>query len=445
MPSRPAARLPFHAILATRRLSARGRRAAGVVAVVLAVLVLALVATAAVDGEQEPVAGPATTTGTEFIDGATTTAVDDVAPSGAVTPTVKPTDRVAPNGRDLGAISEETDFGLPVAAKRAYLRAARRANTEHPGCDLPWELVAGIGRVESDHGRFGGSRLGVDGVSRPRIIGIALNGVGPVAAIPDTDDGRLDGDPVWDRAIGPMQFIPTTWRAARRDGDGDAVTNPHDLDDAALATASLLCPASGTILEESVMRAAVFAYNHSEYYVDLVIAFAIGYHTGVFDLPPPPVEEPQPTESSTSEPTREPKPTRTPRPTSAPPAPGPTPGPTPKPTPEPTPKPTPTTQPPSPTPTQPPQPPPFAQGSGAWSACEGTWCLEGRALDLGPADRYDVEAAEDFDGDGTVETNRAEFDGLAGRRVTIAVRRGTNVVYLIDGRGFRNADGSFST
>ena len=149
----------------------------------------------------------------------------------------------------------------------------------------------------------------------------------------------------------------------------------------------------------------------------------------------------QPTESSTSEPTREPKPTRTPRPTSAPP----TPGPTPQPTPKPTPKPTPTTQPPSPTPTQPPEPPPFAQGSGAWSACGDTWCLEGRALDLGPADRYDVEAAEDFDGDGTMETNRAEFDGLSGRRVTIAVRRGTNVVYLIDGRGFRNADGSFSS
>ena len=84
-----------------------------------------------------------------------------------------------------------------------------------PGCHLPWTLLAGIGRVESDHGRYGGSVLGNDGVPRPAIVGVALNGKGPVAAIHDTDNGAFDGDTVWDRAVGPMQFIPSTWRDRR--------------------------------------------------------------------------------------------------------------------------------------------------------------------------------------------------------------------------------------
>ena len=117
---------------------------------------------------------------------------------------------------------------------------------------MPWTLLAGIGRVESDHGRYGGSELGTDGLPRPAIVGIALNGVGPVAAIADTDNGRWDGDKVWDRAVGPMQFIPSTWQYAGRDGDGDGVENPNDLDDAALAAADYLCPSSGSVLPDRV-------------------------------------------------------------------------------------------------------------------------------------------------------------------------------------------------
>ena len=84
---------------------------------------------------------------------------------------------------------------------------------ESPGCGLPWTLLAAIGRVESDHGRYGGSELGFDGRPQPAIVGIALNGQGPVRAIADTDGGQWDGDRVWDRAVGPMQFIPGTWAA----------------------------------------------------------------------------------------------------------------------------------------------------------------------------------------------------------------------------------------
>ena len=87
-----------------------------------------------------------------------------------------------------------------------------------PSCQIPWTLLAGIGRVESDHGRYGGSVLGTDGLPRPAIRRGRAERPRPGCGDPDTDNGRFDGDKVWDRAVGPMQFIPTTWavRRARR-------------------------------------------------------------------------------------------------------------------------------------------------------------------------------------------------------------------------------------
>ncbi|NUR06556.1 MAG: hypothetical protein HOQ45_06050, partial [Nocardioidaceae bacterium] len=192
-------------------------------------------------------------------------------------------------GGPVFTASSLAEHDLPTAALRAYRNAARSIAATDPGCHLPWTLLAGIGRVESDHGRYGGSVLGTDGRPRPAIRGVALNGVGPVAAIRDTDDGRFDGDRVWDRAVGPMQFIPSTWRGAGRDGDHDGVANPNDIDDASLAAAAYLCHA-GDLSLESGQRAAVFSYNASDYYVSLVLAFARGYRTGVFVIPSPPVE-----------------------------------------------------------------------------------------------------------------------------------------------------------
>ncbi|MGZ4486054.1 MAG: lytic transglycosylase domain-containing protein, partial [Nocardioidaceae bacterium] len=106
---------------------------------------------------------------------------------------------VGPRGTRVWTASAMTDTGIPAAALRAYHDAATTLAREDPTCRLPWTLLAAIGRVESDHGRYGGSVLSADGVSHPSIIGIPLNGAGPVAAIRDTDGGRLDGDTVWDR------------------------------------------------------------------------------------------------------------------------------------------------------------------------------------------------------------------------------------------------------
>lgn len=384
----------------------------------------------------------------------TTGTVIDVSPSNRPIPVVASVAMAAElveaqvvtsTGTRLFRISADAQHDLPKAAKRAYERAARRIEQTNPGCDLPWGLLAAIGRIESDHGRYDGARLGVDGVSRPLIRGIALNGIGPVAAIPDTDNGRLDGDKIWDRAVGPMQFIPTTWAFAGVDGDRDGVANPDDLDDAALAAAGYLCPPSGPIGDEAAMRRAVFAYNHSDYYVDLVLAFAIGYHTGVFNIPPPPVVvdpevdavtdvvDANPTDPSETQAPSVAKPPQPTKPPKTPEAPEPTKPPNPPKTPEPTPEPSPT-----------PEPLALKSGSGAWSACGGGWCLAGYNLDLGSAAQLGARAAEDFDGDGAVETNQAEFDGLVGRSVTIQAERGTAVVYTIEGLGYRNADGGFA-
>ncbi len=199
-----------------------------------------------------------------------------------------PRSHLSANGRDLWAVSSEGSFDVPSAALRAYQHAADEVDRVRPSCQMPWTLLAGIGRVESDHGRYGGSQLGTDGLPRPAIVGIALDGQGPVAAIHDSDGGRWDGDTVWDRAVGPMQFIPGTWRSSGRDGDGDGVRNPNDIDDAALAAAYYLCPSSGSIRSDAAMDAAIRSYNNSAYYVDLVEAFAHGYETGVFVIPSPP-------------------------------------------------------------------------------------------------------------------------------------------------------------
>ncbi|MGH3315327.1 MAG: lytic transglycosylase domain-containing protein, partial [Nocardioidaceae bacterium] len=98
--------------------------------------------------------------------------------------------------------------GIPASALTAYQRAAAILNQADPACNLDWSLVAGIGRVESDHGRYGGNALDEQGKAQPGIYGLPLDGSGGTARILDTDGGAYDNDAVYDRAVGPMQFIP---------------------------------------------------------------------------------------------------------------------------------------------------------------------------------------------------------------------------------------------
>ncbi len=156
--------------------------------------------------------------------------------------------------------------GLTPRAISAYLFAAELAPSVAPGCTPTWWQLAGIGRVESRHGTFGGATLGIDGVPDIPIIGPQLNGE-VFASIGDTDGGELDGDTEWDRAVGPMQFIPQSWARFRADGDGDGDFNPQDLDDAALAAARHLCGSVPGMSTPEQYATALFGYNRSQVYV----------------------------------------------------------------------------------------------------------------------------------------------------------------------------------
>lgn len=169
--------------------------------------------------------------------------------------------------------------GIPERAFTAYAAAALAITATQPDCGLGWNTIAAIGSIESDHGRHGGATLGGDGYSEPAIRGAALDGNG-VQAIADTDGGRWDGDAVWDRAVGPMQFIPSTWASWGSDGNGDGQSDPNQIDDAALAAARYLC-ASGSVNGTDAWRAAVFSYNNLETYVDEVARRANEYASRV--------------------------------------------------------------------------------------------------------------------------------------------------------------------
>jgi hypothetical protein len=191
-----------------------------------------------------------------------------------------------PQGSAEAVVSEASANGIPAAALSAYQRAAQVIGAADESCRLDWTLVAAIGRVESDHGRYGNNTLTDKGVARPGIFGIPLDGSNGTAEIDDTDAGQIDDDPVFDRAVGPMQFIPSTWSLVGVDGDGDGVRNPQDIDDAALATAVYLCSGDEDLSTTAGQRAAVYRYNHSQQYVDLVLAIMRAYADGEFSSVP---------------------------------------------------------------------------------------------------------------------------------------------------------------
>ena len=179
-------------------------------------------------------------------------------------------------------IATASTSGIPSAALAAYQRAETVINAADADCRLSWQLIAAIGRVESNHGRANGNTLDDDGLATPGIFGVALNGANRTTEIVDTDAGQFDNDTAYDRAVGPMQFIPSTWSVVGVDADGDGVRNPQDIDDAALGTAVYLCSGSDDLGTDAGRRGAVFRYNHSQPYVDLVLDIMDAYLQGDF-------------------------------------------------------------------------------------------------------------------------------------------------------------------
>ena len=153
-------------------------------------------------------------------------------------------------------------------------------------CTLDWSLLAAIGQVESDHGRVGGSHLNARGVAHPAIIGPRLDGRHGTSRVRDTDAGREDRDPRFDRAVGPMQFLPSTWAAVAVDADGDGRRDVQDVNDATLGAAVYLCASHDDLSTRSGQRAALLRYNHSRAYAVRVMAIAHALSVNSLFQPP---------------------------------------------------------------------------------------------------------------------------------------------------------------
>ncbi|WP_329346723.1 lytic transglycosylase domain-containing protein [Streptomyces microflavus] len=272
-----------------------------------------------------------------------------------------------------------SEAGIPATVLAAYRNAERSLRRSDPGCRLPWQLLAAIGKVES--GQAAGGRVDARGTTLTPILGPPLDGVG-FALIRDTDNGVYDGDRTYDRAVGPMQFIPSTWVNWAKDGNGDGHKDPDNIYDAALAAGHYLCAGGRDLGVRADLDRAVLSYNRSDAYLRTVLSWLEFYRKGTHpvadgqgvlptspgpggpDRPKAPVGSGAPAAPGKGgggivigpQPTRPPSPTPTPGPTK-PGTPSPSPDPTgptdPGPTPTPTPTPTDPTPGPSPDPTDP--------------------------------------------------------------------------------------------
>jgi membrane-bound lytic murein transglycosylase B len=167
--------------------------------------------------------------------------------------------------------------GVSPTALAAYGFAQLSVAQSTPLCHLSWTTLAGIGKVESDHGTAQSAVLQPDGKVLPPIVGAALDGQGGRKLIQDTDSGALDGDRTYDHAVGPMQFLPSTWQQYRADGDADGVQDPNDINDAALAAGNYLCAGGRDLGTPGGWWAAVLSYNAIQSYAQSVFNAANEY------------------------------------------------------------------------------------------------------------------------------------------------------------------------
>ncbi|MFE4721773.1 lytic transglycosylase domain-containing protein, partial [Streptomyces sp. NPDC056728] len=184
----------------------------------------------------------------------------------------------SPGGTGTGA----HEAGIPATVLDAYKKAEAELAATKPGCNLPWQLLAAIGKVESGQAR--GGNVDANGTTLKPILGPVLNGNG-FARITDTDNGAYDGDTTHDRAVGPMQFIPSTWEWSGRDGNGDGKKDPNNIYDAALAAGHYLCRGDRDLSQSGGLHAAILSYNHSQEYLNTVLTWLEYYRKGTHEVP----------------------------------------------------------------------------------------------------------------------------------------------------------------
>jgi membrane-bound lytic murein transglycosylase B len=171
--------------------------------------------------------------------------------------------------------------GIPATVLAAYRNAESALARSDKGCRLPWQLLAAIGKVESGQAR--GGAVDAHGTTLSPILGPVLNGSG-FAHISDTDGGAYDGDATYDRAVGPMQFIPSTWATWGQDGNGDGRKDPNNVFDAALAAGHYLCAGNRDLAVKADLDRSILSYNHSDAYLRLVLSWLSFYREGVHQV-----------------------------------------------------------------------------------------------------------------------------------------------------------------
>jgi membrane-bound lytic murein transglycosylase B len=180
--------------------------------------------------------------------------------------------------------------GIPSMALAAYRNAEQKMATADPGCGISWNLLAGIGRIESGHAN--GGATDARGTAVRPIYGPALDGTLPGNEV--IVETSVPGGATYARAMGPMQFLPGTWARYASDGDGDGVADPQNLYDSTLAAARYLCSGGLNLRDQSQVMAAILRYNNSIPYARNVLGWAAAYATGVVPVDLPPVTGPAP-------------------------------------------------------------------------------------------------------------------------------------------------------
>ena len=172
---------------------------------------------------------------------------------------------------------------IPAMALAAYRKAEQIMAATSPGCGVSWNLLAGIGRIESSHAN--GGATDAQGTAIRPIYGPTLDGTLPGNEV--IVQSNTSGRPVYARAMGPMQFLPGTWSRYAADGDGDGKADPQNLFDASLAAARYLCSGGLNLRNQSQVLTAILRYNNSMPYAQNVMGWAAAYATGVapVDLP----------------------------------------------------------------------------------------------------------------------------------------------------------------
>ncbi|MFR0351945.1 lytic transglycosylase domain-containing protein [Streptomyces sediminimaris] len=197
-------------------------------------------------------------------------------------PLNSPNPSPSPSATATPASPGASESGIPATVLAAYKKAAAELRSSKPGCNLPWQLLAAIGKVESGQAR--GGRVDANGTTLSPILGPQLDGNG-FALIKDSDGGRYDGNSSYDQAVGPMQFIPSTWAWAGRDGNGDGVKDPNNVYDAALAAGHYLCRDNWNLADQADLNRAILSYNNSQDYLNLVLSWLRYYRNGTHEIP----------------------------------------------------------------------------------------------------------------------------------------------------------------